>query len=108
MRAGALRHVVELQRRTTSVTDHERSDAWSTFAKVRAEKRDPKGSEVVAAVQTQSEMTVEFRIRYREDVTPRDRLVWRGRVFGIRAVANTDHKFRTLSLHCIERVSDGD
>ena len=108
MRAGALRHVVELQRRATTVTDHEQTGAWTAYATVRAQKRDPKGDEVVAALQTQTQMTVEFLIRYREDVTPRDRLVWNSRTFEIKAVANTDHKFRSLSLHCIERLSSGD
>lgn len=108
MRAGALRHVVELQRNSPTNVDHERIDNWSTYATVRAEKLEPKGDEVQAALQTDAVMRVSFRLRHREDVKPTDRLLFDGRVFDIRLPSNPDGRQKALLLHCTEHHSDGD
>ena len=108
MRAGSLRHVVELQRNSPTVVDHERTDNWSTYAVTRAEKLEPKGDEVQSALQTDAVMKVSFRIRYRQDVKPTDRLLFDGRIFDIRLPSNPDGRGISLILHCTEHSSDGD
>jgi len=103
-----MRHRVTLQRNTPTLVNHEPVDSWATLATVWAEKRDPKGSEAVEALQNQAEMTVTFRIRYYPGIEPKDRVIWDGRTFDIRAVTNTDGRKRFHNLHCTEHRSDGD
>ena len=108
MKNARLRDRIKLQRKGTSLVDFETVEHWSTYADAWAERRDPKGDEVVSNLQTRSDMTVTFRIHYRDDVRPADRLLFRDRVFDIRAARCPDPRERWLLLTCTEHYSNGD
>jgi SPP1 family predicted phage head-tail adaptor len=108
MRAGALRHVIYLQNRSTSIENHEEVSGWETYSIVRAEKVEPKGDEAVQSLLANSFMTVVFRVRYRSSVSPTHRVLFESRIFDIRSVTNPDGKKIELELVCTEHFSDGD
>lgn len=58
-----------------------------TLADVWAEKRDLRGREFFAGAAANSEIDTIFRIRWRSDVTPLDRLSLDGREYDIVSVA---------------------
>lgn len=67
--------------------------SWSTLATVWAEKTDLKGREYFAAAQVNAEITTRFRMRYRSDVTPLNRLVTAdSREYDILSVAETGRR----------------
>lgn len=99
---------VELQRNSPAIVDHEEVDRWQTYAEAWAKKLDPKGDEVVSALQTRTVMTVVFRIYSRPDVTPKHRVLFEGRKFDIKAVTERDDRGRWMLLHCEETPTDGD
>ena len=108
MRNSRLKDRVELQRKGVGTIDFEPVENWAKYATVWAERRDAKGDEVVGSLQTRSQMTTVFRIHYRPDVTPAHRLIFRGRIFDIKAVTTRDERERWLLLTCTEHFSDGD
>lgn len=108
MRNNRLRQFIALQRNTPSLQSFETASNWTTYAEVWANRLEPKGDEVVAALQVQSEMTMVFRIYYRSDVTPTDRVLMNSRPFDIKAVTNPDGREKWLMLHCVEHKSSGD
>lgn len=108
MKNARLRDRVKLQRKGTSTVDFEPIEHWTTYADIWAERRDPKGDEVVSNLQTRSEMTMTFRIHYDPRVRPEDRLLFRDRVFDIRAVRSPEERDRWMLLTCTEHFSRGD
>jgi len=110
MNRARLRYYLELQRNAPGLAGHERADNWSTFACVWSERRDPKGDEIVSALQTRSMATVTFRIHWRDDVTLRDRVMFGTREFGIKSITVLDEhgrRDRWLLLHCVEAEFNG-
>ena len=108
MRNARLKDRVLLQRKGVSEADFEPVEHWTTYGEAWAERRDAKGDEVVSNLQTRSQMTTVFRIHYRQDVKPSHRLIFRERVFDIKAVTTRDARERWLLLTCTEYFSDGD
>lgn len=108
MKPTRLRHRIELQRNEPPAQGYDRADNWVTYATGDAEKFDPKGDQVVSALQTRSVMTVTFKINYIPAVEPKHRVLSAGRRFDIKAVSDRDGRRRWLYLHCVEHVSDGD
>jgi head-tail adaptor len=76
--AGAMRHQVELQVRST-VQDAagERADVWNVFAQRRAALMRTPGQEVFAAAQRAGRVPVVIRMRWLAGVTDAMRLVFR-------------------------------
>ena len=87
MRPGAMDRVVTLQLRTLASqnTYGEEQYTWTDYD-IWAERRELRGDERYAAEQTLSKVDCRYRIRYREDVTPKDRLVDDERTYQIHAV----------------------
>lgn len=88
MQAGRLRHRVSLQRLQETrdpntgavITD------WVELAKLWAEVAPLSAREFVASQAVQSRVTARITIRYREDITAKDRIVHRGQVYNIEGV----------------------
>lgn len=88
MQAGRLRHRVSLQRLQEArdqntgavITD------WVELAKLWAEVAPLSAREFVASQAVQSRITARITIRYREDITAKDRIVYRGQVYNIEGV----------------------
>lgn len=67
---------ISLQRRTVGTVDANGSAAqtFAEYAEVWAEKIDAGGREYYAGQQVQGELATRFKIRYRDDVVPTDRI----------------------------------
>lgn len=74
---------------------------WSTLAAVWMQVTDIAGREFDQARQTGTQLTVEVRIRYRDDVTPKQRIVVEGRMLEINNVLQVGRR-RGLRLLCEE------
>lgn len=100
MQAGRLRHRVSLQRLQETrdpntgavITD------WVELAKLWAEVAPLSAREFAASQAVQSRVTARITIRYREDVTAKDRIVYRGQVYNIEGVL-------TDPVSCLEYIT---
>lgn len=98
--AQQLQHRIELQRFTEVVNSYgERETFWSTFAEPFARIDPLAGREFFAAAAVQAEQTVKFTLRWRDDVLPADRIVWKGDAYNITAVLNIGTHNRELLIH---------
>ena len=89
MRAGKLRHVVQIQVRSdTPTSSGQRAFSWSTFATVRASVEPLAGREFYAAQAQErgDRVNTRFRLRYLAGLKPRMRIVWDGRWFDITSI----------------------
>lgn len=110
MKAGQLRHRVTLQRpvkiqkpETGSVTN-----SWESVADLWAGVAPASAREFVAAMAVQSEITTRITIRYREDVTPKHRILFRDKIYNIEGVLpDPDSGLDWLTLPCSEGINDG-
>lgn len=87
MRSGRLDRRLTLQRKTATENDYgEPVETWTTIATVWAEKIPVRGAERYAAMQTVAEVDTRFKIRYRTDVSPLDRVVCAGITYDVKGV----------------------
>lgn len=78
MRAGDLDREITLQHVTVAAADvnGSRSQSFTDYATVWSEKIDAGGREFFGGGQVQSELATRFKIRYRTDVVPTDRITF--------------------------------
>ena len=100
MRAGSLRHRVRIQqlviaRTTTGSTGSD----WADLCTVWAEVKGVSGRAFLAASAEQSEVTFDIRIRYRDDVMARMRVVHKAQTLEIVAPL-PDESRQWLRLMC--------
>ena len=105
MRAGSLRHVVDLERQSaTQDAMGQRVDTWTSFATVRASIEPLKGDEYQAGSGEQAELSHKIRIRYSADTAglrARDRINHKGEIFEITAPPiNLYQANRELQIMC--------
>lgn len=94
-----LRHRIELQTNVpVQATDGSNVDTWTTVATVWGELLESRGREYLAAQEAHSELNAKIRIRYRPDVRPEWRAIFRGRIFDIVHVADLKGRRRELEL----------
>ena len=106
MIAGKLRHRIVIQSPTETVNSYgEREQSWSTFATVWGSIEPLKGSEFIAAQQTNAELSVRMRIRYLAAIKPKYRVSWNDRTFEINSIANIEERNREIELMCTEMVA---
>lgn len=105
MRAGRLKHRVTIQARSldTANTYGERTETWSDVATVSAEVRMLSGSEAYRVKQVQPEATVIVMMRYRDDVTSIQQIVFGSRTLHPLSVT-PDVRNTTLTLLCREEL----
>lgn len=86
--SGSLRHRVELQRRveTQDPDTGEIETTYVTYARPWADMHYQSAREFMAAAAEQSEVRGYCRMRYREEVNATDRIVFRGKWYGILGV----------------------
>ncbi len=107
MQAGRLRNTVTFQQNTPiELPSGTYDDHWVDIATVRAEVKPISGRELLAADAEMSEVTVRVWMRYRSDITPACRMVYRGLNYDIQSVI-PDVKSTRLELLCKQGVSDG-
>jgi SPP1 family predicted phage head-tail adaptor len=87
VRAGALdrRITIETNSPTVSASGH-RAAGWSTFATIWASKRDVRGDERFRAAQIEDRVETVWRIRFRTDLDPTMRILYRGDYYEIKGI----------------------
>lgn len=105
-RIGRLRHRVTLQQQTTAYDSLGRQSrqptGWTNVAGLWAEVRELSGREAEKAKQIVADASHAVTIRFRPGVNSQQRLLFRGRVFQIKAVLDDDSTQRELLLLCGE------
>lgn len=108
MRAGTLRHKIEVQ--TPPVGKSPTGDlntAWTNVCVCNARKEDLSGRELEAAQAIHAEVTVRFRLRYRAGIEPKMRVEFRADHFDIEAVLDREGRDRELWLLCSTGLKNG-
>lgn len=108
MIAGKLRHRVYIQRATEAANTYgEMVKTWASIYRVWASVEPLTGRELERAQQVSAEATTRVKIRYTDDVTVGDRILfgtYDQRVFEINAIVNPDERNVELHLFCSEAV----
>lgn len=110
MQAGKLRHRVTLQKpvKTQSPSTGAVINTWEDVAELWADVVDLSAREFIAAQAAQSEITTRITVRYRDDVTSKHRILFRGRVYNIHgALADDKSGLEYLTLPCSQGVNNG-
>ena len=108
MQAGLLRKRLTLQQRSKSQDSYGQPLlTWSDVATVWGEIVPLSGSESVSADSLQASTSHQITIRYRSGVNTALRIKYGVRLFDIQNVLNPDERNKTLTLLCIEGLSDG-
>lgn len=110
MQAGKLNKRITLQKpvKTQSQVTGAVVNGWADQAELWANVTDLSARDFVAAQAGQSEVTTRITIRWRDDVTDKHRILYRGRVYDIQGVLEDDKSGREyLTLPCSRGVNDG-
>lgn len=101
-RIGNLRERVTLEKRieTQDPGTGEPIIDWTPLATVFARVEPLKGEERFVAHQVVASHHYRVFIRYRDDMTVLDRVVWNGLELGIQATSNPDERRRFLQIDC--------
>ncbi|HHK7966975.1 TPA: phage head closure protein [Serratia marcescens] len=110
MQAGKLRHRITLQRpgKVQNPDNGEMEDAWLDLTTIWAEVVPLSAREFVAAQAMQNAVTTRITIRYRQDIKPKYRILFRGKIFNIEGILSDPKSgLEYLTLPCSEGVDDG-
>ncbi len=103
---GELRHQVVLQRRSEVLDAGGGVNLiWLDIADLWAAVTPLGGGESVQAMRLQPVQNFVIRLRYRDDITPADRLLFKQRVLNIRSVRNVSERSQWLECRCEEGVA---
>tara|TARA_R110000824_G_scaffold64258_4_gene167967 strand:+ start:513 stop:833 length:321 start_codon:yes stop_codon:yes gene_type:complete len=103
MQAGKLNNRVSIQSQTTSLDGYgEPNNSWSTDSTVWASIIPLSGNESQDAEGTTGIISHRVMMRYNTDASPKKRLLFGSRVFGIESVINTNEADKDLVLLCME------
>lgn len=104
MRAGQLRHTIEIQQKTKTADGMGSfTESWSEFATVRAAIWPVSAKEIISNQQNKQQITSKIRIRFLEGVTASMRVLFGTRRLEIVAPPiNPDEKNIMLDLLCSE------
>jgi SPP1 family predicted phage head-tail adaptor len=102
MTAGTLRERITIQAQSTSGSQEwGPSLAWGDVATVWASVEAAESSEDFGQKGTATATSYTVRIRYRADVTPACRLVWRGRTLDIVGVIDVGGRRRECEIKAV-------
>lgn len=105
MISGLLRHKVTIQRKATAADSIGHPvETWTTLAEVWASFKEEKGSEILAAGRTVEVKRGIFLIRYRDDVTVQNRLIFRGSTWEIENIRILENCRRTGALELLVKA----
>lgn len=108
--AGQFDKRITIQRRVSGKDARgQESTSWenlATLPTVWARVEPLRGREFFAAGQMQSEVTVRFSIRFRTDVEPTMRVLWKSQPYEIISVIDTKAEGVQLELMCMSGVRD--
>lgn len=108
MRAGELRHRVEIQHPVAGAPNAygEAAIAWTKLRTAWAAVEPLSGRELVEAQAVSARASARVRMRYHGDITTDMRVLWRDRTLNIEAVLDVDGRARETHLITSE-VADG-
>lgn len=97
MRAGKMDRRISLQRWTETGRDalNQPQFAWVVIAEVWAQQRPARGGERLAAQQVSGDKLMGFHIRYRRDLSVKDRVVFEGAVYQIQDIREVGRRVVT-------------
>jgi SPP1 family predicted phage head-tail adaptor len=105
---GRLRHRVQVQTRAATTDDMgQAAEQWATVLTVWAEALPLRGREFFAAAQVQQEHSVKFTMRWRPELKPTARIVWRGQVYDITGVTDLGGRGAWAEVMALQGVKDG-
>ena len=105
MRAGAMRSFIKIQAASETPNSFgERVQTWGGVAQVWCELRNVTGRERFAADQIQGQVVAIARMRYLAGITPKMRVLFQGKTYLIRGVANVKGLNREMELELEEFV----
>lgn len=105
MRIGRMRHYVTIQTPDSGVdSSGSPKNTWSDVASVPAFVSPFTARERTQGNQVAATTTHEVHLRYRDDVTPKNRLTWNGAVLEIDSVIDTRGLHHELVLLCRQKV----
>lgn len=79
-------------------------EAWLDLKTVWAEIAPVSGNQFFAAKQINSEITHNVYIRYKKDLKPSMRILFKGRVFEILYIMNVKEESSLLQIYCKELI----
>tara|TARA_R110000751_G_scaffold23055_4_gene64243 strand:- start:1700 stop:2026 length:327 start_codon:yes stop_codon:yes gene_type:complete len=101
--AGKLRHRVSIQTESTAVDTYgEPTASWSTDATVWASIEPTSGNEVSIGEGQAGIITHRIFMRYTANASPKKRLLFGSRIFGIVTVLNHEERNEFMQLQCKE------
>lgn len=109
MRAGKLRHRVEIQVPSKSENPQgETVQGWTSigmeWAAIEAISKKTHGGEGFVAAQVLATYSHMMTMRYRADVGPRCRILFGQRIFNVSSVDNVDQRNISLTVYVDEEV----
>lgn len=110
MQAGKLRHRITLQKPVKSQDNAsgEMIDTWQDVSNLWAEVSPLSAREFVAAQAMQNAVTTRVKIRYRQDISAKYRILFRGKIYSVEGVLpDPDSGLEYLTLPCSEGTNDG-
>lgn len=109
MRAGTLRQVISIQEETETKNDYgEVLISYNEIKETRAGIYPVKGEEKYINAELLNTVSHKIEIRYDSNIniTPKNRVVFNGRIFDIESVINLSEKNVTLFLFCSEKFNE--
>lgn len=104
-RAGQLDTPIELQSAEQAVSDAgQASQAWTTYATVWAEMLPSPGSEFQEGHKQKAAIAWTIRLRRREDISAKHRVLWGSRILSIRSVVSDIPRADLMELVCTEYI----
>ena len=111
MRAGRLRHQIEIQAAVTTADEYgDPVTTWATIGTARAEVSPVGGKEATYGNQTLAEMDTKIYVRWSpltEAITARHRILHQGTIFNIVSAAQIMLGKRSIELRCKSGINDG-
>ena len=109
MRAGALRHLIDIESNTIDVdANGDRTEAWASVHQCWASIETGNGREFFAARQVMADLTHTIRLRFVIGLTPAMRVKYvdqktrATRYFDIKSILNPDERDEMLTMQATE------
>ena len=110
MQAGKLRHRVVIQEPVNNQNTETGSieSSWQDVATIWADVYPLSAREFISAQSEQGEITTRITIRFRRNISNKNRILYEGKIFNIEGVLPDPVSGREyLTLPCSEGVNDG-
>lgn len=102
MRAGQLRQRVTIQEKIVTRDAYGEEDfTWGNVATVWASVEPRQGSKYLQATSEQVTYDTLVRMRYGQEISPENRMAWKGFAYNITSVITIDERAKELEVQCM-------